>query len=136
MSAPGPSPSQYSHARQITPGPPCTRRATESDLGPLTPQRETVTLVYAIKVDDECINRWGEALYDTLYPGSRDELSPDELRKKLDHWLIQWRIVIRHRRAHGVRGVLQLSRHTAARPLCAARPQSREQADVAACVQG
>ena len=80
---------QTNHAR-----PPCTRRATESDLGPLTPQSETVTLAYAIKVDDECINRWGEALYDTLYPGSRDEMSPDELRKKLDCWLVQWRIVI------------------------------------------
>ena len=67
------------------PGPPRTRRASEPHLRPLTPQRETVTLVYAIKVDDE---------YHTLYPGSREEMSPDALRKELDRWLIQWRIVI------------------------------------------
>ncbi|KAI0701115.1 hypothetical protein C8T65DRAFT_656733 [Cerioporus squamosus] len=81
-----PAPSAASsqlHVSRPPPGPPRTRRASEPDLGSLTPQGEAVTRALAIKVDEECLDRWGEALYDNLSPGRRANKSPEEFREAL-----------------------------------------------------
>ncbi len=47
------------------------------------PQGHRVTRVYAVKLDWECIYRWGEILYDEVYPGKREQMSPEDFRKAL-----------------------------------------------------
>ncbi len=37
-----------------------------------------------MKLDDECVDRWGEILYDEVYPGKRERVSPEEFRDALD----------------------------------------------------
>ncbi|KAI0763001.1 FGGY family of carbohydrate kinase [Fomes fomentarius] len=43
-----------------------------------------VTRVYAVNLDDECVDRWGEILYDEVYPGKRERVSPEDFRDALD----------------------------------------------------
>ncbi|TFK89493.1 hypothetical protein K466DRAFT_584548 [Polyporus arcularius HHB13444] len=45
------------------------------------PQGESVTRALAVKVDDECIDRWREILYDDFFPGKRSEMTPEQLRR-------------------------------------------------------
>ncbi|KAI0793790.1 hypothetical protein C8Q74DRAFT_1445349 [Fomes fomentarius] len=67
-----------------------SQRATPSTLARLPtprvclPQGDVVTRVYAVKLDDECVDRWGEILYDEVYPGKRERVSPEDFRDALD----------------------------------------------------
>ncbi|KAI0767746.1 hypothetical protein C8Q74DRAFT_1439743 [Fomes fomentarius] len=48
------------------------------------PQGPAVTRAYAVKLDQKCIYRWGESLYDELYPGKRERMSKEEFRANID----------------------------------------------------
>ena len=45
-------------------------------------QGKAVDRALAIKLDKECMYRWGEAIYDRCYPGTRTTDSPEVVRKK------------------------------------------------------
>ncbi|KAI0737348.1 hypothetical protein C8Q80DRAFT_1276533 [Daedaleopsis nitida] len=47
------------------------------------PQGRTVSRALAVKVDDECLYRWGERYYDEFFPGDREKSSPEEFRQDL-----------------------------------------------------
>ena len=46
-------------------------------------QGKRVDRALAFMLDEECMNRWGEQLYDLFYPGSRDRESPETHLKNL-----------------------------------------------------
>ena len=47
------------------------------------PQGKSMDRALAFILDQECMNRWGEKIYDMFYPGSRESESPEDHRKNL-----------------------------------------------------
>ena len=47
------------------------------------PQGKWVDRALAFILDQECMNRWGEKIYDMFYPGSRERETPEDHRKNL-----------------------------------------------------
>ena len=43
------------------------------------PQGKAVDRALAIQLDEACMNRWGETLYDEFYPGVRAQKSAEEV---------------------------------------------------------
>ncbi|KAI0737347.1 hypothetical protein C8Q80DRAFT_330226 [Daedaleopsis nitida] len=67
-------------------------RSTTIDPRPLLlgriPQGKKVSRALAVKINDECLYRWGERCYDEFLPGEREKSSPEEFRDYLqDHHL-------------------------------------------------
>ncbi|KAI0738777.1 hypothetical protein C8Q80DRAFT_209096 [Daedaleopsis nitida] len=50
------------------------------------PQGRSVSRAWALEIDEDCLNRWGNALYDKLCPGARATKSPEEIRDLIDDW--------------------------------------------------
>ena len=47
------------------------------------PQGKSMDRALAFILDQECMNRWGEKIYDMFYPGSRERETPEDHRKNL-----------------------------------------------------
>ncbi|KAI0738765.1 hypothetical protein C8Q80DRAFT_1124259 [Daedaleopsis nitida] len=43
------------------------------------PQGSSVGYAWALELDEDCLDRWGNTLYDRLRPGTRATMSPDEV---------------------------------------------------------
>ncbi len=49
------------------------------------PQGKAVDRALAIQLDEECMNRWGQALFDECYPGDRVQQTPEEVMDAIKH---------------------------------------------------
>ena len=41
------------------------------------------TRAVAIKLDDDCIMRWGDVFHEEMFPGKRSQISPERYRERL-----------------------------------------------------
>ena len=76
MSIASSSESSESNASISTARPPSARRAPDPEFQFIS-QGKTVDRALAIKLDRECMRRWGEVIYDQIYPGTRTTDSPE-----------------------------------------------------------
>ncbi|KAI0738773.1 hypothetical protein C8Q80DRAFT_1289214 [Daedaleopsis nitida] len=49
-------------------------------------QGKSVSRAWALEIDQDCLDRWGNILYDKLCPGTRATKSPEEVRKTIRSW--------------------------------------------------
>ena len=58
-------------------------RLRDSELRRRLPQGRVVTRALAIKLDDDCIMRWGDVFHEEMFPGKRSQISPERYRERL-----------------------------------------------------